>query len=68
MHEVLGSYDLAIDRFERFIASGAHPEFQPRARHNIKLLKKKLARQRTGSLGVDHWTRTWDTKWLPETP
>lgn len=65
MHEVLGNYDLAIDRFQKFIASGAHPEFQARARHNITVLKKKL-KSRRGSLGVEQWTRTWDQTWPPQ--
>lgn len=67
IHEVLGNYDLAIKRFESFIASGAHPQFHARARHNIKTLQKKL-KSGPRPLGVEAWTRTWDLPWQPVVP
>ncbi len=38
-YEVLGRRGLAISHYQRFIASGAHPRFQPRARNNLNYLR-----------------------------
>jgi tetratricopeptide (TPR) repeat protein len=37
--QAFGSYDTAYDYWQRYIKSGAHPEFQPRARVHIEELR-----------------------------
>jgi tetratricopeptide (TPR) repeat protein len=56
IQESLGNYDLAIASFRDYIASGAHPQFQARARHNIRALQKKL---KTMGKKPNDWRRTW---------
>lgn len=58
MHEALGNYDLAISAYRRFIDSGAHPEFEARARSNIASLKKKMGSGWHPPRGRD-WSRRW---------
>ena len=43
--ESLGLLDEALDHWNKFIASGAHPQYQPRAREHIDAL---LAKRRAG--------------------
>jgi tetratricopeptide (TPR) repeat protein len=38
-HESLGEHDRAIEHYERFLASGAHPRYQDRARENLARLR-----------------------------
>jgi tetratricopeptide (TPR) repeat protein len=40
-HEALGHADKAIEHYERFVASGAHPQFHDRARENIRALERE---------------------------
>lgn len=42
-HEVIGDPDQAIFFYEKFIRSGAHPRYQPRAREHIERLAKEIA-------------------------
>lgn len=42
--EALGLLDQALDHWNKFLASGAHPQYQPRAREHVDAL---LAKQRT---------------------
>ncbi len=58
MHETLGNLDLAISAYQRFIDSGAHPEFDARARSNIANLKKKMGSGWRPPRGRD-WSRRW---------
>jgi len=44
INEALGRYAIALELWNSFIASGAHPEFQPRAREHIAELRKKHVR------------------------
>lgn len=39
--EAAGNYGAALTLWQRYIASGAHPEFQPRAREHIEQLRDK---------------------------
>ena len=39
--EASGNYGAALTLWTRYIASGAHPEFQPRAREHIEALREK---------------------------
>jgi tetratricopeptide (TPR) repeat protein len=43
--EALGQLDEALDHWNKYIASGAHPQYQPRAREHVDAL---LARRRAG--------------------
>lgn len=43
--EALGFHEEAIDHWKKFIASGAHPRYQPRAREHLDAL---LAKRRAG--------------------
>lgn len=43
--EALGQVDEALDHWQKFITSGAHPQYQPRAREHIDAL---LAKRRAG--------------------
>jgi tetratricopeptide (TPR) repeat protein len=45
--EALGLADEALDHWTKFVTSGAHPQYQPRAREHIDAL---LARRRSGQL------------------
>jgi tetratricopeptide (TPR) repeat protein len=45
--EALALYDEALDHWNKFIASGAHPQYQPRAREHVDAL---LAKRRAGQL------------------
>lgn len=45
--EALGLYDEALDHWNKYVASGAHPQYQPRAREHIDAL---LAKRRAGTL------------------
>ncbi len=58
MHEILGNYDLAISAYQRFIASGAHPQFDARARANIASLRNKMGNGWHPPRGRD-WSRRW---------
>jgi tetratricopeptide (TPR) repeat protein len=40
-NEAFGNYSAALEFWNRYVASGAHPEFQPRAREHIEQLRKK---------------------------
>jgi hypothetical protein len=40
LNEAFGNYGAALDSWTRYIASGAHPEFQPRAREHVAALRK----------------------------
>jgi tetratricopeptide (TPR) repeat protein len=40
-HEAFGNYGTALEFWNRYLTSGAHPEFQPRAREHIAQLRKK---------------------------
>jgi tetratricopeptide (TPR) repeat protein len=43
--EAFGNYDKAIDEWKQFVRSGAHPEYQPRAKQHLDaLLAKKNLR------------------------
>jgi tetratricopeptide (TPR) repeat protein len=44
VEEALGMEYDAADRWRKYIASGAHPEFQPRARAHLDALQHKLTR------------------------
>lgn len=37
-HEAMGNLDQAIKYWQRYIASGAHPRYQPRAKSNLRTL------------------------------
>jgi hypothetical protein len=39
--EAFGFDEEAIDNWKRFIASGAHPQYQPRAKAHLEALMKK---------------------------
>jgi len=41
VNEAFGNYGVALELWNRYIASGAHPEFQPRAREHIEQLRKQ---------------------------
>lgn len=43
-NEAFGNYGSALEFWNRYLASGAHPEFQPRAREHIEQLRKKRVR------------------------
>jgi tetratricopeptide (TPR) repeat protein len=43
-NETFGNYGAALEFWNRYIASGAHPEFQPRAREHVDQLHKKHVR------------------------
>jgi tetratricopeptide (TPR) repeat protein len=43
-NEAFGNYGTALDLWNGYVASGAHPEFQPRAREHIDRLRKKHVR------------------------
>jgi tetratricopeptide (TPR) repeat protein len=43
-NEAFGNYGTALEFWNRYITSGAHPEFQPRAREHIDQLRKKHVR------------------------
>jgi tetratricopeptide (TPR) repeat protein len=40
LNEAFGNNSVALDHWNRYLASGAHPEFQPRAREHIAALRK----------------------------
>ena len=42
--EAFGNNDAALGYWRMFVGSGAHPQFQPRAKHHIDALVKKRAR------------------------
>jgi tetratricopeptide (TPR) repeat protein len=44
IHEAFGNYGTALEFWNRYVASGAHPEFQPRAREHIERLHKRHVR------------------------
>jgi tetratricopeptide (TPR) repeat protein len=44
VNEAFGNYGIALDQWNAYLASGAHPEFQPRAREHIDRLHKKHVR------------------------
>jgi len=44
IHEAFGNYGTALGFWNRFIASGAHAEFVPRAREHVERLQKKQVR------------------------
>jgi tetratricopeptide (TPR) repeat protein len=44
VNEAFGHYGAALELWNAFVASGAHPEFQPRAREHIEELRKKHVR------------------------
>ncbi|WP_428265275.1 hypothetical protein [Haliangium sp.] len=53
-YESLGEMALAARHYRRFIASGAHPRFQPRARDNLRRVEAEVSRapvRRRGSAG-----------------
>lgn len=39
--EALGLLDQALDHWNKFVASGAHPQYQPRAREHVDALRAK---------------------------
>ena len=43
-NEAFGNYGAALEYWNRYVSSGAHPEFQPRAREHIDQLHKKHVR------------------------
>ena len=43
-NEAFGNYGAALEYWNRYLASGAHAEFQPRAREHIEQLQKKHVR------------------------
>lgn len=43
--EAFGNLDAALGYWRMFVASGAHPQFQPRAKHHIDTLVKKRAQR-----------------------
>jgi hypothetical protein len=43
-NEAFGNYGAALDLWNSYLTSGAHPEFQPRAREHIEQLRKKHVR------------------------
>jgi tetratricopeptide (TPR) repeat protein len=43
-HEAFGNLGTALEFWNRYLASGAHPEFQPRAKEHIAQLHKKRVR------------------------
>jgi tetratricopeptide (TPR) repeat protein len=45
-YESLGHDALAVEAWKRFLDSGAHPPYQPRARENLNRLKTKLKASR----------------------
>jgi tetratricopeptide (TPR) repeat protein len=48
IHEVFDMPSEAIDRYRSFIRSGAHPQFQARARENIEDLRKQIQKNKKG--------------------
>jgi len=42
--EAFGNYGAALEYWNRYLTSGAHPEFQPRAREHVDQLHKKRVR------------------------
>ncbi|HEU4728162.1 MAG TPA: hypothetical protein VFT22_09745 [Kofleriaceae bacterium] len=44
VNEAFGHYGAALELWNAYVASGAHPEFQPRAREHIEELRKKHVR------------------------
>jgi tetratricopeptide (TPR) repeat protein len=42
--EAFGNYGAALTLWNRYLASGAHPEYQPRAREHIELLRERHVR------------------------
>lgn len=65
IHETMGNYDLAIDAFQRFVASGAHPAFHARARDNIKNLTALVRKHGATRHKSDHWSRHWHRRHMP---
>lgn len=43
-HEAFGNYGAALEYWTRYLQSGAHPEFQPRAREHVEAMRKKHVR------------------------
>lgn len=41
-HDALGNAKKALDHFERYLDSGAHPQFHERAREHVRTLERKL--------------------------
>jgi tetratricopeptide (TPR) repeat protein len=50
-HDALGNHERALGHFERFVASGAHPQFQDRAREHVQALRRAI-RGSTGAGGM----------------
>jgi tetratricopeptide (TPR) repeat protein len=44
-NEAFGNYGTALEFWKLYVASGVHPEFQPRAREHIEQLHKKQEKQ-----------------------
>ena len=40
-HEAAGNFGAALTLWQRYLASGAHPEFQPRAREHVEQLRER---------------------------
>lgn len=57
VEEAFGLYDEALAHWNRFVASGAHPQYQPRAREHIDSI---LARRRAGQLPPGEASHRWD--------
>lgn len=47
--ELAGDDVVALEHFEAFIASGAHPRYQPRAHEHVAALRARIARQVRGA-------------------
>jgi len=56
-NEAFGYDSAALEFWNRYVASGAHPEFQPRAREHIEQLQKQHVRAERQPAGLD------DTNW-----
>jgi tetratricopeptide (TPR) repeat protein len=41
-HDALGNSEQALRHFERYLASGAHPQFQERAHANVRALRRAI--------------------------
>jgi tetratricopeptide (TPR) repeat protein len=56
-NEAFGNYGTALEFWNRYVASGAHPQFQSRAREHIEQLVKKHVRAEPPPPDLDD--RTW---------
>jgi tetratricopeptide (TPR) repeat protein len=56
-NEAFGNYGTALEFWNRYVASGAHPQFQPRAKEHIEQLQKKHVRAEPPPLDLDD--RNW---------